>query len=65
MVHALSRQELINAVHHNLRNLSLDTLEVVNLRVWSSDVTIQGVDQRTADCACVTQASGTDFVISA
>ena len=30
---ALSRQELINAVHDNLRNLGLDALEVVNLRV--------------------------------
>ncbi len=32
-VHALSRQELIEAVHDNLRNLGLDTLDVVNLRV--------------------------------
>jgi aryl-alcohol dehydrogenase-like predicted oxidoreductase len=31
--HALSRQELIEAIHHNLRNLALDTLHVVNLRV--------------------------------
>jgi pyridoxine 4-dehydrogenase len=31
--HALSRQELIDAVHDNLRNLSLDTIDVVNLRV--------------------------------
>src|SRR5438132_1478723 len=30
---ALSRQELIDAVHDNLRNLALDTLDVVNLRV--------------------------------
>jgi aryl-alcohol dehydrogenase-like predicted oxidoreductase len=30
---ALSRQELIDAVHDNLRNLSLEVLEVVNLRV--------------------------------
>ena len=30
---ALSRQELIDAVHDNLRNLSLDKLDVVNLRV--------------------------------
>ena len=30
---ALSRQELIDGVHGNLRNLGLDTLEVVNLRV--------------------------------
>jgi len=32
-VHALSRQELIDAVHDNLRHLGLDTLDVVNLRV--------------------------------
>jgi aryl-alcohol dehydrogenase-like predicted oxidoreductase len=32
-VHALSRQELIDAVHDNLRNLALDALDVVNLRV--------------------------------
>ena len=32
-VHALSRQELADAVHDNLRNLGLDTLDVVNLRV--------------------------------
>jgi len=30
---ALSPQELIDAVHDNLRNLGLDTLDVVNLRV--------------------------------
>jgi pyridoxine 4-dehydrogenase len=32
-LHALSRQELIDAVHDNLRNLALDKLDVVNLRV--------------------------------
>jgi len=32
-LHALSRQELIDAVHSNLRNLGLDVLDVVNLRV--------------------------------
>jgi pyridoxine 4-dehydrogenase len=32
-LHALSRQELIDAVHNNLRNLGLDKLDVVNLRV--------------------------------
>jgi pyridoxine 4-dehydrogenase len=32
-IHALSRQELIAAVHDNLRNLGLDTLDIVNLRV--------------------------------
>src|SRR5215469_7789829 len=31
--HALSRQELIDAVHDNLRNLGVDRLDVVNLRV--------------------------------
>jgi pyridoxine 4-dehydrogenase len=32
-IHALSRQELVDAVHDNLRNLGLDHLVVVNLRV--------------------------------
>jgi len=32
-LHALSRQELIDAVHDNLRNLGVDRLDVVNLRV--------------------------------
>src|SRR3984885_7118171 len=31
-IHALSRQELIDGVHDNLRNLGLDALDVVNLR---------------------------------
>jgi pyridoxine 4-dehydrogenase len=30
-IHALSRQELIDGVHDNLRNLGRDTLDVVNL----------------------------------
>jgi pyridoxine 4-dehydrogenase len=32
-MHALSRQELSDGVHDNLRNLGLDKLDVVNLRV--------------------------------
>ena len=32
-LHALSRQELIDAVHDNLRNLGLEKLDIVNLRV--------------------------------
>lgn len=31
--HARSRQEIIGAVHDNLRNLGLDALDVVNLRI--------------------------------
>ncbi len=31
--HARSRQEVIDAVHDNLRNLGLDALDVVNLRI--------------------------------
>jgi pyridoxine 4-dehydrogenase len=31
--HALSREELVAAVHDNLRNLGLESLDVVNLRV--------------------------------
>ena len=32
-LHALSRQELVDGVHDNLRNLGVDSLDVVNLRV--------------------------------
>ena len=32
-LHALSRQELIDGAHDNLRNLGIDRLDVVNLRV--------------------------------
>ena len=32
-IHALSREELIGGVHDNLRNLGLEALDVVNLRV--------------------------------
>ena len=32
-IHALSRQELLDGVHDNLRNLGLERLDVVNLRV--------------------------------
>jgi pyridoxine 4-dehydrogenase len=32
-LHALSRQEVVDAVHDNLKNLGLDHLDVVNLRV--------------------------------
>jgi pyridoxine 4-dehydrogenase len=32
-IHALSREGLIDGVHDNLRNLGLDALDVVNLRV--------------------------------
>jgi pyridoxine 4-dehydrogenase len=41
-LHALSRQELIDAVHDNLRNLGLDRLDVVNLRVGDVDRPSEG-----------------------
>jgi pyridoxine 4-dehydrogenase len=41
-LHALSRQELIDAVHDNLRNLGLDKLDVVNLRVGDVDNPSEG-----------------------
>ena len=40
-IHALSRQELIDAVHDNLKNLGLDVLDVVNLRVGDAMVVIE------------------------
>lgn len=39
---ALSRQELIDAVHDNLRNLGLDAMDVVNLRVGGASEPSEG-----------------------
>jgi aryl-alcohol dehydrogenase-like predicted oxidoreductase len=39
---ALSRQEIIDGVHDNLRNLALDALDVVNLRVGGIDGPTEG-----------------------
>src|ERR1700747_3722279 len=40
--HALSRQELIDGVHDNLRNLGLDAMDVVNLRVGGASEPSEG-----------------------
>jgi len=39
---ALSRQELIDAVHDNLRNLGVDALDIVNLRVGGMLEPVEG-----------------------
>ncbi len=59
-IHARSRQELIDGAHDNLRNLGLDVLDVVNLRVGGMMGPGGRVDRRTAHRACRPQASGTD-----
>ncbi len=41
-VHALSRQELIDAVHDNLRNLGVDVIDVVNLRMGGAEKPSEG-----------------------
>ena len=38
---AMARQDLIDAVHDNLRNLGLERLDVVNLRMMSLDASIK------------------------
>jgi aryl-alcohol dehydrogenase-like predicted oxidoreductase len=40
--HALSRQELTDGVHDNLRNLGVDVLDVVNLRVGGIQEPMEG-----------------------
>lgn len=37
--HALSKEELTSAIHDNLRNLGLETLDIVNLRVGEAQTT--------------------------
>jgi aryl-alcohol dehydrogenase-like predicted oxidoreductase len=39
---ALSRQEIIDGIHDNLRNLGLDKLDVVNLRVGGIEGPVEG-----------------------
>src|SRR6202795_2547853 len=41
-LHALSRQELTDGVHDNLRNLGVDSLDVVNLRVGGISAPSEG-----------------------
>jgi pyridoxine 4-dehydrogenase len=41
-LHALSPQELIEGIHDNLRNLGLDSLDVVNLRVGGTTEPSEG-----------------------
>lgn len=41
-IHALSRQELVEGVHDNLKNLGLDHIEVANLRVGGMAEPIEG-----------------------
>src|SRR5256886_15636906 len=48
--HALSQQELVDAVHDNLRNLGLDTLDVVNLRVGGVMGHRRGQNQKRPPC---------------
>jgi pyridoxine 4-dehydrogenase len=41
-IHALSRQELTDGIHDNLRNLGVDKLDVVNLRVGGITGPVEG-----------------------
>src|SRR5437764_14769821 len=41
-LHALSRRELLEGVHDNLRNLGVDRIEVVNLRVGAAMEAAEG-----------------------
>ena len=58
---ALSRQELIDGVHDNLRNLGLEQLQVVNLRVGPPEEPKEGSIEDTVDCACGAEAAGIDW----
>src|SRR5246127_1047367 len=36
-IHDVTRKNLVDSVHDNLRNLGVEALDVVNLRAWGSD----------------------------
>lgn len=55
---ALSRQEIINAVHDNLRNLGLDFLHVVNLRVGGLSGPVEGSIKEPLSVLAELQAQG-------
>ncbi len=59
-LHALSRQELTDGVHDNLRNLGVDTLDVVNLRVGGISAPGEESIAEALDRAGRTQKPGTD-----
>ncbi len=57
---ALSREELIDGVHDNLRNLGVDALDVVNLRVGGMMEPAEGSIEAPLTRACRVEASGAD-----
>jgi pyridoxine 4-dehydrogenase len=46
-IHDVSRQNLIDSVHDNLRNLKLEALDVVNLRAWGNNGQAPGEESLT------------------
>jgi pyridoxine 4-dehydrogenase len=46
-IHDVSRQNLIDSVHDNLRNLGLEALDVVNLRAWGDNGQAPGEESLT------------------
>jgi len=57
-LHALERQELIDGVHDNLRNLGLDVLDVVNLRVGGITGPVDGPIQEPLTVLAELQQQG-------
>jgi aryl-alcohol dehydrogenase-like predicted oxidoreductase len=56
--HARSRQELIDGVHDNLRNLGLDKLDVVNLRVGGITAPTEGSIEEQVTVLAELQSQG-------
>ena len=59
-LHARSRREVIDAVHDNLRNLGLDALHLVNLRLGGLTDPEDETSRRTAHGSCRAPAAGPD-----
>ena len=54
-IHDVTRKNLIDAVHDNLRNLGVEALDVVNLRAWGDNGQAPGEEPLTEPLSVLTE----------
>jgi aryl-alcohol dehydrogenase-like predicted oxidoreductase len=54
-IHDVSRQNLIDSIHDNLRNLELEALDVVNLRAWGNNGQAPGAESLAGPLAVLVE----------